>query len=266
MQDLMMTRTPRLWNHLTQHLQALTASTALAALASVTALLLAAPVRADEAVIRKNIAARLPSFPKIDEVSKTPIPGLFELRLGTEIFYADAQGDHLIKGSLLDTKTRTDLTEKRIEKLTAIDFKQLPLKDALVVTQGKGTRKLAVFADPNCGYCKRFERDLSTLKDVTIYTFLYPVLGEDSMAKSVDIWCTKNAMQTWRAWMLDNKAPPRAMGACDKSAIERNAAFGMRHRITGTPALLFEDGRRVPGALQAAQVEQMLTEAAKPKS
>jgi thiol:disulfide interchange protein DsbC len=222
--------------------------------------------RADEAVIRKNITERLPNFPKIDEVTKTPIAGLFELRAGTEIFYADAKGDHLIRGSIIDTKDRKDLTEARIEKLTAIDFKQLPLKDSMVVKQGKGTRKIAVFADPNCGYCKQFERELTKLKDVTVYTFLYPVLGADSLAKSNDIWCTKDAMSTWRAWMLDGKAAPRTMGACDKAAVERNMAFGMKHRITGTPAVIFEDGKRVPGAMQAPQMESYLAEAEKAKS
>ncbi len=229
--------------------------------------MLAPPVLANEAAIRKNITARLPNFPKIDEVSKTAIPGVWELRLGMDVLYTDAEGDHLIQGALIDTKTRTNLTEKRVEKLTAVEFKTLPIKDAMVVKQGNGSRKMAVFADPNCGYCKRFERDLLGVKDVTIYTFLYPILGEDSTVKSNDIWCTKDAMATWRAWMIDDKVPPRAMGKCDSAAVERNVAFGQKYRITGTPAILFEDGRRVPGALSAADIERGLAEAvAKPKA
>lgn len=220
---------------------------------------------AQEAAIRKNLAERLPAdFPKIDEVSKTPIPGLWEVRIGTELLYTDDQGNHVIQGTIFDTRSKTNLTEQRIDKLTAIDFAQLPLKDAMVVKQGSGARKLAVFADPNCGYCKRLERDLLAVKDVTIYTFLYPVLGPDSNDKSRSIWCSKDAMKTWRAWMVEGTTPPKAMGSCDVSAIERNTAFGRKHRITGTPALFFEDGKRVPGAMPAAEVEKRLAEAAKP--
>ncbi len=225
---------------------------------------LAWPALAQEAAIRKNLAERMPDFPKIDEVTKTAIPGLWEVRIGNDLLYTDEQGNHLIQGTLFDTKAKVNLTDKRLEKLTAIDFDQLPLKDAMVVKQGSGARKLAVFADPNCGYCKRFERDLLSVKDVTIYTFLYPVLGPDSNDKSRSIWCSKDAMKTWRAWMIDGVTPPKMMGACDTSAIERNSAFGRKHRINGTPAILFEDGKRVPGAMPAAEVEKRLAEAARP--
>ena len=225
---------------------------------------LALPALAQEAVIRKNLAERLPDFPKIDEITKTPIPGLWELRIGSELFYSDEQGNHIVQGTLFDTKAKVNLTDKRIAKLTAIDFDQLPLKDAMVVKQGTGARKMAVFADPNCGYCKRFERDLLTVKDVTVYTFLYPVLGPDSNDKSRSIWCSKDAQKTWRAWMIDGATPAKVTGNCDTAAIERNSAFGRKYRINGTPALLFEDGQRVPGAMPAAEVEKRLAEAAKP--
>ena len=226
---------------------------------------LAAPAAAQEAVIRKNLAERLPAdFPKIDEVTKTPIPGLWEVRIGSELLYTDDQANHVIQGTVFDTRAKINLTEKRIEKLTAIDFDALPLKDAMVVKQGTGARKLAVFADPNCGYCKRFERDLLAVKDVTIYTFLYPVLGPDSSDKSRSIWCSKDAMKTWRAWMIEGTAPAKPSGACDTTAIERNSAFGRKYRISGTPAILFEDGKRIPGAMPAADVEKRLAEAARP--
>ena len=142
---------------------------------------------AQEAVIRKNIAERLPDFPKIDEISKTPIPGLYELRIGTDILYSDEQGNHLIEGSVIDTRTRANLTQAREAKLTAIDFASLPLKDAMVWKQGSGARKIAVFADPNCGYCKKFERELQQVKDITVYTFLIPILGDDSPEKATNI-------------------------------------------------------------------------------
>ncbi len=218
---------------------------------------------AQEAVIRKNIAERLPDFPKIDEVSKTPIPGLYELRIGTDILYTDEQGNHLIQGNLIDTKTRTDLTEARVAKLTAIDFASLPLKDAVVIKQGSGERKLVVFGDPNCGYCKRFERELASVPDVTIYTFLYPILGPDSTAKSRDIWCAKDAGKVWRAWMVDGVTPPKSIGKCDTEALDRNLALGKKHRVQGTPAVVFEDGTRVPGAMQRDRLEKALAAASK---
>jgi thiol:disulfide interchange protein DsbC len=226
----------------------------------------ALPVLADEAAIRKNLAQRLPEFPKIDEVSKTALPGIWELRIGSEVLYTDEEGNHLIQGELIDTKTKNNLTQQRINKLTAIKFDELPLKDAMVIKQGNGSRKLAVFADPNCGYCKRLERDLVALKDVTIYNFVYPVLGPDSNDKSRAIWCSKDAMKTWRDWMIDGVTPPRAMGKCDDAAIQRTIDYGKKFRINGTPAIVFENGDRVPGALPAAELAKRLDEAKKPKS
>ena len=224
-------------------------------------LLLSFGVLAQEAAIRKTLAERLPNI-KIDEITRTPIPGLYEVRYeGTEIVYSDATGEHLLSGALIETKTRTDLTAARQEKLLAIDFDKLPLKDAMVQRQGSGARKMAVFVDPNCGYCKRFERDIAAIKDVTIYTFLIPILGPDSTAKSRDIWCAKEPMRAWRDWMLDAVVPAKAGGKCDDAAIERNLAFSRSHRINGTPAVFFEDGTRKPGALPRAEVERLLVAA-----
>ena len=218
---------------------------------------------ADEAAIRKNLAERLPSFPKIDEVSKTPIPGLFEVRMGTDIVYADESGNFLVQGALIDTKTRTDITQARIDKLTAIDFAGLPLKDAVLIRQGTGARKLVVFSDPNCGYCKRLERDLLTLKDVSIYTFLYPILGPDSNGKAKDIWCAKEPAKVWRAWMVDGQVPAKVSTTCDIAAIERNTDMGKKYKVQGTPAMVFEDGSRAPGAIPGAQIESRLAAAKK---
>ena len=235
------------------------ASLALAGLLAATAAL------AGEAEIRKNLPQRLPNFPKIDEVNKTPVPGLYEVRVGHDILYTDENGDHMIQGTLFDTRSRTDITEQRLRKLTTIPFAELPLKDALVMKQGTGARKLVVFGDPNCGYCKKLERDLVNLKDVTIYTLLYPVLGPDSDVKSKAIWCAKEGQSVWRAWMVDGTPPPRHMGACDSSAIERNLAFGRKYRVNGTPALVFQDGTRIPGAVSGAEIEKQLA-LATPKS
>jgi len=212
---------------------------------------------ADEAAIRKNIAERLPDIPKIDEVTKTAIPGIWEIRIGTDILYTDENGAYLIQGEVIDTKTRVNLTEQRVSKLTAIDFKSLPLKDAIVWKQGSGERKLVVFADPNCGYCKKFERDLQEVKNVTVYTFLYPILGGDSPEKSKAIWCAKDNTKAWRDWMVKG-TPAENSPNCDASALQRNFAFGKKHRINGTPGLVFEDGSQRAGALNAEAVEKML--------
>ena len=229
-------------------------------------LALAGAATAQEAVIRKALAERLPNLPKIDEVTRSPVPGLWEVRYGgSEIIYSDDKGEFVfVNGSLVETKTRTDLTQARIEKLLAIDWDKLPLKDAIAIKQGSGARKMAVFADPNCGYCKRFERDLMAIKDVTIYTFLIPILGADSAAKSRDILCAKDPAVSWRAWMVDGVIP--AKGAkCDTSAIERNLEFGQKQRINGTPAVFFTDGTRRPGAISGESVERLLTAAAAAK-
>ena len=228
------------------------------------ALACATSALAQEAAIRKALTERIPNLPKIDEITRAPVPGLYEVRFGgTEIIYTDAEGKFVIQGSILELRTMTDLTQARIDKITAIDFSALPLKDAMVVKQGNGSRKLAVFADPNCGYCKRFERDLAGIKDLTVYTFLIPILGPDSTAKSRDIWCAKDPARAWRAWMLENTLPAKAGDKCDDDAIERNLALARKHRVNGTPALVFEDGTRKPGALPAAEVEKLLVAAAK---
>jgi thiol:disulfide interchange protein DsbC len=223
--------------------------------------LLAATVSvfAQEAVIRKNLGERLPNFPKIDEVTKSPVPGLFEIRVGgTEIFYTDAEGNYLVQGNLIDTKNKRNLTEERIAKLTEIDFDSLPLKDAFTIVRGNGKRKVAVFEDPNCGYCKRFEKDLQSVNNVTVYMFLYPILGPASTERSKNIWCAKDRNKAWTDWMT--KDVDVAAGTCDTAALARNVEFGKKHKITGTPTLIFADGNRVPGAIGAAQVEKFLAE------
>ncbi|MFY9184190.1 MULTISPECIES: DsbC family protein [unclassified Limnohabitans] len=213
---------------------------------------------AQEAAIRKNLSERLPNLPKIDEVSKTPMNGLFEIRMGNEVMYSDADGSFLIQGALIDVKQKRNLTEERMEKLSAIAFDQLPMKSAFTQVRGNGKRKLAVFADPNCGYCKRFEKDLQKLDNVTIHHFLYPILGEDSKTKSRNIWCAKDKAKVWNDWMINGTTPPTAN--CDASAVDTVVEFGKKNRITGTPMLLFADGTRVPGAVPMAQVEKMLAD------
>ena len=164
---------------------------------------------AQDANLKKILSERLPSLPKIEEISKTPMPGVFEIRVqGNEIFYADAKGDFLIQGALIDTKQKRNLTEERTEKLSAVPFDSLPLKFAITQVRGNGKRKLVVFSDPNCGYCKRFERDLQKIDNVTLYHLMYPVLGEDSRLKSRNIACAKDRAKTWNDWMLQGITPP----------------------------------------------------------
>ena len=240
--------------------------TRLATLAATVAsmLLAAAPATANEAAIRKALGERYPQL-KIDEVRRSPVAGIWEVRYdGVDILYSDATGDHIfVSGALVETRTRTDLTEQRIEKLLAVAWDRLPLKDGITIRQGTGARKLAVFVDPNCGYCRRFERDLATVKDVTVHVFLIPILGPDSVAKSRDIWCARDPAVAWRRYMLEGVQPSKAAASCNVDALDRNLAFSRTHRINGTPAVFFEDGSRRPGAIPAEQIEASLVAASK---
>ncbi|VTY39754.1 putative thiol:disulfide interchange protein DsbC [Xylophilus ampelinus] len=227
------------------------AAPALAALA----LSAAFGANAGEAEIRKSLAA-IPQLAKIDEVRKSPMPGIWEVRVGFDLYYTDDQGSYLMQGQLIDVKAKKNLTEERVDKLSQVAFDQLPVKDAFKIVRGNGKRKLAVFEDPNCGYCKHFEADLRNVDNVTVYLFLYPVLGPDSVVKSRDIWCSKDKGKTWTDWMVGGVKP--ASGDCDVAALKRNVEFGRKYNITGTPTLIFADGSRAPGAIPAAQVEKML--------
>jgi thiol:disulfide interchange protein DsbC len=211
-----------------------------------------------ESALRRTLTERLPGAGRIDEIRRTPVAGLYEVRIGTDILYTDAEGNHLIQGELIDLRSRRNLTEERTEKLLEIAFDQLPVKDAFVMVRGNGKRKVAVFEDPNCGYCKRFERDLQKVDNVTVYLFLYPILGPDSTDKSRNIWCSRDKAKAWLDWMIRNEPAARADASCDASALARNTEFGKRHKITGTPTLIFADGSRVPGAISAADLEKLL--------
>jgi thiol:disulfide interchange protein DsbC len=224
-----------------------------------TLVLLCLSATAQEATIRKNLTERIPQLQKIDEISKTPLANLYEVRVnGTEIFYTDAEANFLIQGQIIDTRQHRNLTEERIDKLTAVSFDSLPFKDAFTIVRGNGKRKLVVFEDPNCGYCKRFERDLEKVSNVTIHTFLYPILSPDSTEKSKNIWCAKDKAKSWQDWMLREQTPANA--SCDTTAITRNVELGRKHKIMGTPTLIFADGSRVPGAINTQQIEKYLTD------
>ena len=212
-----------------------------------------------EDTIRQTLNERIPQLTKIDEVRTTPMQGLYEVRVGTDVFYTDAQGNYLIQGELIDTQARRNLTEDRIKALTAVKFSDLPLNDAIKVVQGKGERQIAVFADPNCGYCKRFERDMQSVDNVTMHVFLIPILSPDSVEKSRNIWCAQDQAKAWQDYML--KGEKSTSATCDTKALERNLAFAHKYKITGTPTIVFTDNTRVPGAISAKDVEKRLSSA-----
>ena len=224
---------------------------------------------ADDAAIRKNWAAHHPKTPVVDEISKTPIPGLYELRVDKQIVYADEQGNFVIypsrdqgEGHIFDDRSNTDLTEQRLQRIMAQDLPKLPYADALVFKQGNGARKLVVFEDPNCHYCKDAEKNFMQLKDVTIYTFLIPILGDDSVAKSRQIWCSKDNAKAWRTWMTQGEMPVRAMGRCDVQPLARNLALADRYHLNYTPAIIFDDGSRFAGNADVERLGKRLDEVA----
>jgi len=220
---------------------------------------------AAQGALKQKLTQRLPNLPPITTMRTTPIPGLVEVQAGQHVFYVDAKGDHVIEGNLVETRTQRNLTEEVVNDLNRIDFAALPLKDAVVWKNGSGARKLVVFADPNCGYCKQLERSLQQVKDVTVYTFVVPILGDDSRVKADNIWCVKDRTQAWRDWMLSDKAPAKAFGMCTTPS-QRNVALAQKYRINGTPALIFEDGTRIPSAAPVETIEQRLARASSTRS
>jgi thiol:disulfide interchange protein DsbC len=192
-----------------------------------------------------------------ESVVRTPF-GLYEVIFGTEIWYVDQDVNYVMSGRVVDTKTRTDITEQRRGDLMRVDFKSLPLDQAIKQVRGNGKRVLVTFEDPNCGYCRQLARSLTEVKDVTIYTFLMPILSPDSHEKSAAIWCSKDRAAAWNAYMLDNKAPT-ANGDC-KNPLQSNVAMGQKLFVNGTPTMVFANGTRVPGALPPESIEQMLVQ------
>jgi thiol:disulfide interchange protein DsbC len=213
-----------------------------------TGLFAAAVALADEGSVKQLIESRFSV--KVDQVTKTAY-GLYEVRLGDSLVYADEKVSFLLIGNLIDAKTRENVTEARKEKLAFVKFADLPLDSAIKTVRGNGKTVFAVFGDPNCGFCKRFERDLATLNDVTMYTFLYPVLdastGGDSMRKSKAIWCAKDRSKAWLDWMLKGVEPEGA-GNCDTTVLQRNLDYGQKLGIQGTPTSFVTTGQRVVGA------------------
>lgn len=222
------------------------------------ALCAAATAQASEEAVKKAMNEFI-GGPAVESVRKTPYAGMYEVLLNSgELLYTDEKVKFIIDGRIIDTTKRIDVTQQRRNELAAIDFSTLPLDNAIKQVRGKGERVIASFEDPNCGYCKRLGAELALMDNVTIYTFLYPVLGQDSDTKSRNIWCAKDRAKAWNDWILDNRAPPAA--TCDTSVVDANIAFGRSLRISGTPTLFFADGRRVGGFLRAPQIEEVFSE------
>lgn len=207
--------------------------------------------------VRKAFEQRFPGL-GITEVSTTPFAGLFEVRIGTDLLYVDGEVNYVLQGALIDAKTRSDLSAERIANLSKVDFASLPLKDAIKQVKGDGSRRIAVFEDPNCAYCKMLHENLKSIDNVTVYTFLYPILSPDSHVRSRNIWCASDRAAAWRDWMLEGKQP--ATAECD-TPIEANLELGRGLMVTGTPAIFFTNGSRINGALPAEALEQRLSEA-----
>jgi thiol:disulfide interchange protein DsbC len=210
-----------------------------------------------EATIKKALEPRLGGA-KIESIRETPYSGLYEVRVAGDILYTDKKGDYLFIGHVYDTKTSTNLTRARIEEVNKIKFSDLPLELALKQVKGNGKRVIAVFEDPNCGYCKRLRQTtLKEIDNVTIYTFMYNILSEDSFVKSKNIWCAADRVKAWDDWMINNKVPPAAPAGCE-SPNDQVVALGQKLRIQGTPAIFFTDGSRIPGAIDLKGLEAKL--------
>ena len=213
---------------------------------------------ADEADVKKAMEAKLGA--KVEAVSKSGYLGLYEVYADGAIFYTDEKVSAIVVGGqLIDAKTMKNVTDERMKKLTAIRFNDLPLDRAIKQVRGDGKRVVATFEDPNCGYCKRLAKEMLKLENVTVYTFLYPILSEDSVRKSKQIWCSADRAKAWNDWMVDGKAPS-GREDCDTTAVTKNQEFGRKLNISGTPTMFFGDGERVPGAIPLARIEQKLNQ------
>lgn len=219
---------------------------------------------ADEASLKKAVEAAYPKF-KVEKVTKTPYAGLYEVFMGGQIIYTDEKLTFLIaEGRLVDPKTKKDITGERLDELTKIDFSSLPLDQAIKVVKGNGSRKMVVFSDVDCPYCKRLERnELTNITDVTVYTFLYPIeqLHPDAASKSKLIWCANNRAKAWEDWILRDTLPAAA-GTCEVP-LEKVGQLARKIGVTSTPTLIFADGKRMLGAQPYKEIERMLSASVK---
>lgn len=218
---------------------------------------------ADEAAIRQAVQAQFPEH-KLDSLKKVPFLGLYEVVLGEDVFYVDEKAEYFFFGHVVDAKTRNSLTNDRVQEIKAarrVPLDTLPLQYAIKTVKGDGARKLAVYTDPNCPYCKKLEKELLSIDNITIYTLLYPVLN-GSMELSKKIWCAENQIKAWDDFMLRNVAPTSKECETPLDALVKS---GRENRVSGTPTLIFADGSIVGGLIPAAAIEEKLQSAAQAK-
>lgn len=210
-----------------------------------------------EAEIRKTLNERYPAV-KIASVQPSPIAGLYEVFAGGKLIYVDSTGEHLLPGSIIETRTKTNLTQKRMEELRAIKFDSLPFDKAIPMVKGNGSRKMAVFSDPDCPVCKNLEKELALLDNLTVYVFLNPLtsIHPEAMQRSSEIWCSADRARSYREYMLQDKRPD-APAKCD-TPINDILALSEKLGVDGTPALVFPNGKRIDGGISAAQIEELL--------
>lgn len=224
---------------------------------------LATTARGDEAAVR---AALQRAFPQnsVQVISKTPVSDLLEATIDGQILYVTENGRYILDGPLLDVETGRNLTEARLEQINAIPFERLPLDLAFKWVKGTGARRVAIFEDPDCPYCKQLEQTLKNVNNLTVYVFLYPIdqLHPDAAAKSRAVWCAPDRAKAWHEVMRTGVAPANG-GQCD-NPIAKIADFARRHRISGTPTTILADGRRLVGAVPRAEVEKQLLRSARP--
>ena len=218
-------------------------------------LLAAGAAHADEASVKKSVEAWMGG--KVDAVRKAGVLGLYEIQIGNELYYTDEKVSLLFDGNIIDTKTRKNLTQERLNKLSAIKFSDLPLEFAVKTVRGDGRRVFATFEDPNCGYCKKLTKEMAGMDNVTIYTFLLPILSQDSVIKSRGVWCAADRAKAWNDLMVSAIVP--AAGTCD-APIEKVMALAQKYNIRGTPTIFLSNGERIPGAVPVAQLEQKLSQ------
>lgn len=212
-----------------------------------------------ETNIKKTLQKHLGAGAPIETIAKTPYSSLYEVKIGSEIIYTDAEAKYIFIGRVVEAETSKDLTEARLEEVNKIKFADLPLDLAAKSVKGNGKRVIAVFEDPNCGYCKRFRKTLAEMNDITVYTFMYPILGEDSKTKVKNIWCSADRAKAWDDWMLNGKTPATAPASCTAAANDKVVDIGRKLGVSGTPTVFFTDGTRVPGALDAKKLEARLS-------
>lgn len=214
-------------------------------------------VQADESVIRKTLSERYPGI-VIQAVTPTPMAGVWEVWTGGRLVYTDNTGEYLLIGTLVETRGKINLSQQRLNELRAVRFDSLPLEKSFTVVKGKGERRLAVFTDPDCPFCRRLEQELAKLDNLTVHIFLYPLAdlhpGAPQIARNV--WCAADRPGSWTAYMLEGKAPDKA-GDCE-APLTQIAELATRLGIEGTPALIFGNGRRVDGYLPAHEIEALL--------